>query len=154
MPYINAIEDIQFSVLLLGLNIRVFGKGLGVISEEQRKGNFLISLIVLTTRAMRVGEGIRIDITSISICPHDIARRRGWKWRGNSERASGRLGRRAQSPPKPRRDRFVVLLRENERERVYVSACIQPSRRVECTVTHAGRNFSRTASFPVISGCQ
>ncbi|TGZ46857.1 hypothetical protein DBV15_02593 [Temnothorax longispinosus] len=38
---------------------------------------------------------------------------------GGSERASGRLGPRAQSPPKPRRDRFVVPSRRertNEKE--------------------------------------
>lgn len=65
---------------------------------------------------------------------------------GDSERASGRLGPRAQSPPKPRRDRFVVppLREETNEERVRRP---RVSLRVECTVTPAGCNFSRVAPW-------
>jgi len=46
--------------------------------------------------------------------------KREWEGGSDAERASRRFGPRAQSPPKPRRERFVVVLHAEKREFVRV----------------------------------
>lgn len=83
-------------------------------------------------RAMRVGKGIRVDIISISICLHDIARRRGWKWgvtpRERRDASGVALSHR---PSRVATDSLCRCERTNGKE-CYISACSPPSWRVEC----------------------
>lgn len=120
--------------------------------SDLRRAAKLFDLDCVGNKRMQESEGVLTDIIYLSV--RIISRKDDGGSGDDSERASGRdsghLGPRAQLVPTPRRDRFVMLSRENERERVCVSTCISLSRRVECTVTSASCNFSRVTSFPVI----